>query len=263
MKKIFAFAFCIFFGVCFLLFPDSVKLSCTHSLTLCGRALIPSLFPFMVLSNFIVKSGILPPSPFILGLVGGYPVGADVLCKLYTEGVISKDAAERALPLCSLCGTGFIFGVVSSVFSPFFALFLWCVHVATALFLAPFPKVKMKNHVLPFTSAFTESVKAALFSVLSVCAFVLTCGLLCDLLPVPKFLYGIFELSRGVIALENTRFSMVLAGFYTSFGGLCVHGQVAALCAEAGISPKVHFTKKLLHGVLTAFVLLLLTFFIF
>ena len=262
MKKIFAICFCLFFAVSFLLFPDTVKASCLNSLSFCGLALIPSLFPFMVLSNFIVKSGILPPSPFILGMVGGYPVGAEVICSLYREGYLSKSDAESALPLCSLCGPGFVFGVVSSVFSFRFALVLWCAHLLTALPLARFPRVKLIKNPFPFAAAFIESIKAALTSALTVCAFVITFGIICDLIPIPRLLFGILELSRGVMSLANTRFCMALCGFYVSFGGLCVQVQVASLCYNVGLSPRKHFVRKISHGFMTAFSVILLTFFI-
>lgn len=76
-----------------------------QGLLYCGNILIPSLFPFMVLSTFIVKSGIADAlgkflSPvtkrlfhtdgsvgvvILLGLTGGFPVGAKGVATLYSE----------------------------------------------------------------------------------------------------------------------------------------------------------------------------------
>ena len=74
-----------------------------QGLLYCGNILIPSLFPFMVLSSFAVKSGlsefagrILAPltkkifhtdgcagAIILLGLVGGFPIGAKRVVTLY------------------------------------------------------------------------------------------------------------------------------------------------------------------------------------
>ena len=44
---------------------------------------------------------------FILGAIGGFPLGAKTVCELYREDECPKDDAERALALCSNPGLGF------------------------------------------------------------------------------------------------------------------------------------------------------------
>ena len=79
-----------------LLFPNDVRNGASNGISYCLYTLVPSLFPFMVLSSFIIHSGIskfigkllqpviqflfyLPGSAgsvIIMSMIGGYPVGA-------------------------------------------------------------------------------------------------------------------------------------------------------------------------------------------
>ncbi|MEG1778158.1 MAG: sporulation protein, partial [Angelakisella sp.] len=51
---------------------------------------------------------------FILGIIGGYPVGAKTALTLYQNRLCSKTEAERLLAFCNNCGPAFILGTVGS-----------------------------------------------------------------------------------------------------------------------------------------------------
>ena len=81
---------------------------------LCLRVIVPSLFPFFVISSLSQSMGatdklgkplsfVLYPlfgvrggaaAAMVLGLFGGYPVGAKCVGELYSAGGISKSSAE-------------------------------------------------------------------------------------------------------------------------------------------------------------------------
>lgn len=125
------------------------------ALTLCGRVILPSLFPFFVCSNLFLLLGFstrfsarfggaaakllrLPPaagSAFLLGLLGGYPAGAQAVGVLYTRGELSEPDAERALAVCNQSGPSFIFGVLGgAVFKSAAAgAFLYAVQIISAV----------------------------------------------------------------------------------------------------------------------------------
>ena len=85
--------FPVFFGAALLLFPDVSAAAAREGVTLCLQTVLPSLFPFFVLSSLLVQSdvprllsramaGVMYPlfgvsgagaSALILGLLGGYP----------------------------------------------------------------------------------------------------------------------------------------------------------------------------------------------
>ena len=104
-------------------FPDTVTNGVTEGLKVCFYIILPSLFPFMVLSTYIIKSNIFdfaykflaPISKFlfrqsactvpviILSMIGGFPVGIKMVGNLLRENSITKNQAQR---LCIFCMNG-------------------------------------------------------------------------------------------------------------------------------------------------------------
>ncbi len=100
-----------------LLFGADISQGVRCGLAVCGEVVIPSLFPFMVLANFIASgngadylskpfSGAvkwlfrLPEkavASVLLSFIGGYPVGAALASKLYTRREITLCDAECML----------------------------------------------------------------------------------------------------------------------------------------------------------------------
>ena len=99
----------------FLADAGPIRQSAAEALSLCVRSVVPSLFPFLVISGLLVSMGIgelaapylagfmgplyrLPgcaSSALLLGRVGGYPIGAKTAADLYREGLLSRDEAEQ------------------------------------------------------------------------------------------------------------------------------------------------------------------------
>ncbi|WRS26420.1 hypothetical protein U6B65_08680 [Oscillospiraceae bacterium MB08-C2-2] len=121
-------------GAGLLIFSQPVTEGIRKGLTVCANVLIPSLFPFMVLSGFIALteySRILS-APFgwlarrvfklpselgvvvFLSLIGGYPVGAKTIHTLLEQGRISTATAQRMLCFCVNCGPSFLITAVGA-----------------------------------------------------------------------------------------------------------------------------------------------------
>ena len=93
---------------------------------MCAAALIPSLFPYLVLTALISRCGTtehigraigqpfsmlfgLPGSlafSFIIGMCAGYPAGAAAVCEAYRGGRCTADEAERGCALLNNTGPG-------------------------------------------------------------------------------------------------------------------------------------------------------------
>ena len=128
---IFSIFFCIFLSV----FSKDVLGNVEESCRICLKTLVPSLFPFMFFSSFLIKSGtsrmvgrlfsplsqmlFIPKegiSVFLLSMIGGFPVGAKGIKDLFDKGVINFEQAERMLIYCVNSGPAFILGVIGSSF---------------------------------------------------------------------------------------------------------------------------------------------------
>lgn len=277
-----------------LLLPKLTAGAVTAGLHLCASVLIPSLFPFFVCSNLLCNLGltaklarsaqrIMKPlfhlsgsgaGALIMGLVGGYPAGAQNIAALYTNSQISQSEASQLLKFCCACGPAFLVGVVGAhIFSDTrTGMILYCIHavsaILTGILLRPKTQIcalnlqENKTFRPVFSAAFTDSVKKAGASCLQVCMFVVTFRVLSELLLflLPDALdlpaAGILELSTGITRLKDIPLpritALTLSSFFAGFGGLGVYAQTAALLSDAGLSPKGYLSAKLLHGVLCA-----------
>ena len=109
--------FPVFFGAALLFFPDVSATAAREGVALCLQTVLPSLFPFFVLSSLLIACGasellsaLLSPlmrplfglsgvgaAALALGLCGGYPVGARTAAELVENGALSRDEGERLL----------------------------------------------------------------------------------------------------------------------------------------------------------------------
>ena len=173
-----------------------------QGLLYCGNILIPSLFPFIVLSAFIVKSGLadfvgkfLSPvtkklfhtdgsvgAVILLGFIGGFPVGAKGVASLYDEGKIDLETAKSLTMFLVGGGPGFVVFVVGNVLyqSTVAGLLLWLCQIITQLILGifscrkikfnPHPHTKVKR--LPISNAIVDSTESGINSIMLMCGMV-------------------------------------------------------------------------------------------
>ena len=212
--------------------PGESMSAMKDGLQLCGNVILPSLFPFFVLSSLVVELGmarylgralekIMWPlfrvngacvSALVLGFVGGYPVGARTAIRLYETGACSRTEAQRLLAFCNNSGPAFILGVVGTgIFSSGrIGLMLYLTHIAASLCVgllfrfyrrepgpARRPGHPPQFQAARFSAAFIASVKGALMSMLNICAFVVFFTVVIRLL----FLSGVMEGAAGLVSL--------------------------------------------------------------
>lgn len=100
MKRFFSFFFFMFLAVCILTEPTACIGYAKDALLLWFLKILPTLFPFMVISGIIIRMNLTSyfPSAGIYGiLVGffcGFPMGALTACTMYEEKQITQKEAE-------------------------------------------------------------------------------------------------------------------------------------------------------------------------
>lgn len=174
-------------------------------LTLSLKTAVPALFPFFVAGSLITKSGLAAAlgrllarpvwaiyglgggcaAALVLGLAGGYPVGAQAACDLYREGLVSKKDAEALLGFCNNSGPAFILGVagVAVCGSARTGAALYLIHALAALLcglmLTPAPKRGVKCPPPPrvvfrcdVPAALVSSVRDSFMTCVNVTAFI-------------------------------------------------------------------------------------------
>lgn len=148
---------CIFFviAICLVVFSRTNLSAATNGLTLWATCVVPSLFPFFVITNLLSHTKIVTFTgklldklmrpifnvpgiggfAFVMGLISGYPVGAKVVSDFRENGLVSKDEGERMLAFTNNSGPLFI---LSSVGIGLFGdtktgLLLLCTHILSCI----------------------------------------------------------------------------------------------------------------------------------
>lgn len=246
----------------------------SRALEICLNTLIPSLFPFMVISELILRSGAgeliaravgapflrifgisrAGANAFLLGMICGFPIGTRAALSLYERGEIDGRELSHLLCFCNIQSPAFVIGSVGiGIFGSAklgICLFLCDLLSSVALGLLFRLRFKRKaggaplSFLLPaasrpkrFCASLTESVRSGAEAMLSVCAFIVFF----------RGLGGIAELYLRELSLSPFAHTLAL-GFFELTGGIfslsSLDRHVALLCAAASIGwsgLSVHF----------------------
>ncbi len=288
MKKLFAMIPVLVFALLLLIYPKEALAAARDALALCAATVIPSLFPFFVVTALLLRLGldsVLRPlcapfmqplfglrgecaAPLLAGFLGGYPTGARSAAQLYEQGSITRQEAELLLGFCNNCGIGFLVGFVGAgVFSSVRAgIVLLAVQIASALLggavlcrltrrsqSAPPLSCHLPVQRVSFPGALIASVSGALSSTLTVCAYIVFFRVVSALLPASLAgLAAAVEMVGAILSLRPDAAGFVIAAGITAWGGASVHCQTMAVAGD--LSLRCHTAGKILQ---TVFALLL------
>ena len=142
-------------AICLVVFSKTNLSAASNGLSLWATCVVPSLFPFFVITNLLSYTNVvsfigklldkfmrpffnvpgISGFAFIMGLISGYPVGAKIVSDFREKGLVSKDEGERLLAFTNNSGPLFI---LSSVGISLFGdtktgLLLLCTHVLSCI----------------------------------------------------------------------------------------------------------------------------------
>ena len=239
--------------VLFLLYPDIISSGASTGLSLCSGVLIPSLFPFMVLSSFALYSGADYPivrllgkgtvkllrlparsvSIFLFSLLGGYPIGPKLIASAVERGELNEHQAQRMLSFCSNAGPAFVvsavgFGILGNNTA---GLILLGAQVSSALIIALgsslFEKNRpayrpMKPSSTPVSLSFVKAVTDSASAMMALCAFVVVFAVILRMMDG----FGVFSTLASILHLKPELVTAVVSGFLEVTSGC----KAAAAC---------------------------------
>lgn len=245
---------CVLCAAILVLDGDVVAAGALSGVQLCLQTVIPSLFCFMVLTGFLINSGLyrlislplgpltkglfcLPPSMgsvVLLSLIGGYPMGAKSIAGLLEQGRLDRATAQQMLPFCCCAGPSFIITAVGSGMfgSAQAGILLYLVQLFVSILLgavlgmrergqqrrmlcAPLPAQRTSDF-MPMSQAFVLSVSQAVSALGQMCGFVILFKALSDILS--------STLEGGVLSC------LLLGSLEVTNGCLLASGQPLGLC---------------------------------
>jgi len=295
IKKMFSQAFislCITVLIIFLLiiYPKAATSGVSGGLMLCANILIPSLFPFLVLTAFLSMSnfGYYLAKPFewifsilfripkravfavILSFIGGYPSGAVAIDKLCADGYISKKTAFRMMLFCSNAGPAFVISAVGSSMlnSTLAGVYIFVSLFVSNIFIGAFSVFFSKNETTSgikksggkqrISEIFVAATANGCEVMLKICAFTVLFSCLLSLIKniapnsVFEFCSLILEVTNGSLAALSFKNTASLLCFVTGFGGLCVHFQIFSIAKSFKINILLFLLARAFSGALSA-----------
>ena len=122
----------VLFTICLVLFSNSNLVATKNGLKLWATCVVPSLFPFFVITNLLSHTKVVSTIgklldkcmrpifnvpgiggfAFVMGLISGYPVGAKIVADFREKGLVTKDEGERLLAFTNNSGPLFILSSV-------------------------------------------------------------------------------------------------------------------------------------------------------
>lgn len=140
---------------CLVIFSSSNLNAAKNGLTLWATCVVPSLFPFFIMTTLLSQTKVVEFTgklldkfmrplfnvpgiggfAFVMGLISGYPVGAKIVADFREDGKVTKDEGERLLAFTNNSGPLFI---LSSVGIALFGdtatgLLLLCTHILSCI----------------------------------------------------------------------------------------------------------------------------------
>jgi sporulation integral membrane protein YlbJ len=296
--------FAILFTILLVINPNLSLLAALDAVRLCGGVLIPSLFPFFVFSTLLVSSGaagrlsrffsiFMRPlfglrgvcaTPFIVGLLSGYPMGAYLTAEMYKTGSITKTEAQKLLAFSNNSGPLFIIGAVGVGLygNSYVGYLLYAVHVISAVLTGVVLRFwgrdarlygTYKKQAAFSAGALPDAVKTSVSTMLNLCGFVIFFAVILKLLEAVGFIgflakmlcfagldaHTALLLSRGLLEITtalggDTGASLPAVSCIISMGGMSVLLQTLSQTASSGLSLKSYLYGKLLCGGISAVV---------
>lgn len=238
IKNLILFSFIVFLCSIIIIMPQASASGVITGLKFCSEILVPSLFPFMVLSSLIIKIGLseklgkvfspvvknvfhLPSCTaaiIILSLIGGYPVGAIGINELYRQKKITQKQAEQMLLFAVCAGPAFVLNAMCSRFSnnKIIGPIILTSQIISAIILGTISGIFYKEELTKikfnekfrkksFSSALVESCLGAATSMFNMCAFVILFSALLNIINQSFFtniifkIFDFFNISASII----------------------------------------------------------------
>lgn len=275
-----------------LKFPAISASGVKKGIDICLASLIPSLYPFMILTNYYAMSEIsririktadklcnflfrLPGcciAVILLSFVGGLPVGAKMSAELYERGLISKEQFARLLSFCVNPGPAFVISAVgvSMLRSKETGIILYVSLIMSSLFIgilsryfAPADETYISctandnlsnNKRAPFEKAVIKSSK----SLFSICAWVTAFSCFNEItanLNISDALRSFILCTSEMTNGSMTAsecFSVPVVAAVIGFSGFCGHLQLIGEIKKAGMKYKYFLVSRIINSGLSA-----------
>ena len=287
LKKIVQINFFIFLLYLLLTKPSWTLKYAAQGLFVWYQSMVPSLFPIMILTGCMIKlnitasfSKLIHPvtkvlfhtSPngsyaLFMGFLCGFPMGAKIICELYTQHKLSKKEAQSLLPVCNNIGPVFMLTYalpllnVPHIYTTL--ILFYCIPLIYAFFMLrkkTFSGITTSQTIVyPFVTALDESITESAIGMLSLGGYLMFFNILL-LIPtkilnlnrqMKSLLSCLIEITNGLSC--NVIFPPYVYLALLQFGGFCCIFQTLKYTLKTDLSFKKYLVHKIILSGITFF----------
>ena len=264
--------------------PDGVSNAARDGIDLCATTMIPTMFPFFVVTSFLMRSGAInyigrkidcfsqklfkisgrAMSVFLVSLCSGFPVGAGLVSVMTEEKLITKQEGARLMTCCVNAGPAFVIGAVGSgmlksnkagvLLFASLTMSAILVFVLTGFLMKSDERMSTEEVKLlksDFSASLVKSVADATGNMMSVCGWIIVFSCLRVVLKEEAgAAIMLFEVSLGCRMAVG--YPLPVTALVIGWGGLCVHCQVFNAVIKSEIKKTQFFFFRMLNGALSA-----------
>ncbi len=283
--------FTLFFML--LKFPSITSKGISEGIDLCLSALVPTLYPFMILCSFFVNSNLCEICEKVLekityhifrlsgkcavviflSMIAGLPIGGKMTASLYENGKITRNEGQRLLLFCICPGPAFVISTVgyymlgskkAGVIIYFSVVLSNLITGFISRFFTSKDKIRCEEKYsfegTSLSTALVKSVSEGSLNMLLVCAWVVLFSCLSSfigILPLSEgvklFLYSILEITNGCSFASGKVSLPVISGIIT-FAGLCGHFQIMSAVLKLKLKIKHFLTARIINSALSVII---------
>ena len=236
---------CLSCIILFLIYSKRTAQRVYEGLIFCAGTIIPSVFPIMLITDILLRSGALslvstllmpimlkakknPAAaiPCLAGMICGFPIGAKIVRDMETNGEISKAEADHLLAASNCASPAFVISTVGAgMYSDIkLGISLWCVSTLTSLILSLWllpefdPKTqhrtKLERKNTNFAELFCTSAKNTYLSILNIVCLI-------------TFFYTVSETLGEIMSqIGASEFTVALASALLELGSGCSKSSI-------------------------------------
>ena len=272
----------VLFLACAHVLSDAAR----NALSLCARVLIPSLFPYMVISSMIVSLGAaetlgrplatltrrflrLPGAAagaMLLGALCGFPIGAKAACELFRRGTLSREQAERLIAAANNTGPAFLIEIVGirlwhsaslGMLLYTLQLFLAFLIAAAAARRAPIPPKESNGAAAApapsLFSSFADAIEESASATLGICGMIVFFACLLSLAERLLTAFSLETLLPAAAAVLEFSAGTGAAAVLGGRAGLFLTGFAVGFSGLSVFAQSMRFTAPLKLSLHTAF----------
>ncbi len=261
--------------------PEVCVNGARYGLILWFDSVLPTLFPFFVITRLITELNLCPKRlisyfPVFTGLISGYPNGAYTIGGLIEHGQLSKNKAQRLLIICNNASPIFLISYTGCIClnSVWGRYTIWlCVIAASFItYLITYKKdcavhsgkiinesTGIRTDSLSLHHTFEQIIMKSLEVLVMVGAYIIIFSMIANIIMtihIPDACIlaatGILEITTGTKLLSDSAISDIYK--YVIASGICAFGGLSSVLQSKGIicSSGLSITRYILHKLICA-----------